>query len=482
MKLKRYQRTLLVSGLYVVLLAILLVTATLSRYADTKLAYTSFGAASFNVVVLSSDQWSALNPAQPDQEETESGEVDQPQQLVNQLTTSLSTQHFLPGMTWSETAGESTAAEISFYVANGTSEEDASQVGVVYTIRLRTGGSLPLKYTLAVQTGASDPNTGSPVYAFYSSGEATALLDESGAVAGYEYVFYLEKSGGSDAAPLSEESPQPDTSEPEAEEVSFKLSGNALSQNPHRLIIEWPADTGMGTSSKAYMKEVEILELLVTASSLNQLENEDYVTPPTDSATYSSGIILLTPPEEGDAKGFSYTIDYRSFEFGEGTTGSFQFSVDNGIDYGIAQRHETVAYTAKLKVPAEVEYQYTLSYTKDDGTPEALSLADPNYRLYNEKTGDYTVESDDMTPTNPDETLYRWYAVYALPGGLLRNTTTDSGSGLSVPYGDADGYTLQINSDGISTSDADYIKSICFENKLELLLEASYSAAADVNQ
>jgi hypothetical protein len=429
MKKKSLKRTLIVSGCYVILLAVLLVGLTLARYQDAMLAYTGFKAADFNALILGANTVAAMKAG-----------------TVNKFGVNLVTTGFKPGMTWdsSDINNYNPDALINFSVSNGNNDEDSSQVSVEYTLRLRTSGNLPLTYTLAEWIEDAGPEGGH--YVYYSSDEGTPVTDDPAALDPgnwYEYIFH--PSG-----------------EP-AEEAVFELQGGQLSLNSYRILIKWPVPEGSEANSPVYMKEVELVEILANLSSKNMLEEDGYGAAPISTAQpeYSTGIILLDP--EGKlSNSYSYEIDYRSFKADTvaETARSHSFTIENGIDKQVTQATDHINYTALLKIPYNTADDYTYTLNNSD---EPLELME--YRLYDERLGSYETLISADYPEGKREPDYRIYAVYRLSeDGELDNSAND-----------ADTYTLTIKKADSGVISKEELEAISFGNKLEVLVEAEFT-------
>ncbi|NCB75132.1 MAG: hypothetical protein EOM51_10380, partial [Clostridia bacterium] len=452
---KNLKRTLIISGCYLLLLVTLLVGLTLARYQDAKIAYTSFGTANFNALILGENTIEAMTAEEP---------------TVNAFGVNLQTINYRPGMVWNENPNLNTAEILPFSVANGKSSSDCSQVSVDYTLRLRTTGSLPFRYTLAFWIAdATEEGGGHDVY--YTTGEPKTVTDGS-ADAGtwYEYAFYP-------------------TGEASAEEAVFSLSGGSLQLNSHRLIVEWPVEdggeNGTDTNSPAYMKEVEMIEILAAVSSKNMLDVDGYLDTeiPDTGLVYSTGIIIIDPAKgttiSENTQDFTYDIDYRSFSQDGTSSRSFTFTVDNGIGRDTEQSSPYIVYDMLLKIPVNAftrGYNYTL-YTGSSAVGTALSTP-MQYRLYNELDGTYIVCPTTIYPEGKSEPNYRMYAIYSLASDktLVNRINNPSGGG-QISFADADTYKLSITKPNLSQITTSELENICFDNKLNVLVEAEFTDA-----
>ncbi len=423
----------------------LLLSITFSKYTQEILGYSGFSVERFNAAIL------------PVVTEEDSLEV------------TWTTQDFFPGMTLdTDNAQNDTSARTAFRVANGNNELDATALSLQYSVRIRTSQSLPLKYTL---------NYGEAYYSTLENPEAvtvTGYTDQRyeymfGDASGNEAVFILEK-GENDGSFYS---------------------------NLHELIAEWPygneADTN-GNASIAYMKEVEVVEIVVIVTTVNDTENPE--TGSENKDYRSDGIIFITPPQDLSASNlYDYTIDLRAFYPIEGEDvstgkGMFEFTIDNAVGQGKKHSVNQITYTMQLKVPAELideEYSFAL-HTKEDtamATPLESSIA--AYRIYNEKIPTEEEPQDFKTleeataflteeKASEGYRLYYIYDVYITENNVLNNFVTDSNNNL-VPYRDYNGYTLTINTlNGINDSPNN--NSLVFLNKLEVLVEATFGSAS----
>jgi hypothetical protein len=448
------KKTLIINGCYILLLAALLLGITLARYQDAMVAYTSFSAASFNALIIGD-----INSAA-----TLAGEGG------DEFEVNVNTVGFRPGMRWSANA-DSTAKVISFSVANGTDEADSAEVSVEYTLRRRTSGNLPLKYTLAEWLSVpAEPEGGH--YVYYDSGAPQFVEnDENDSGDWYEYSFYPE--GVSPVSGL---------------EAVFELEGGSLRTNPHKLIIEWPiADGGENepdTNSPVYMKEVELMEVIATVSSKNMLGRYENTTVPDTERVYSTGVMILHPAEgkpEGSVYGYEYENDYRSFAEDYALSAdarSVSFGVENGLDKHREQEADYVHYDLFLKVPVFLKtegsiypqaYVYWL-YTEE--RPEGVELDSPVYRLYDELDGSY--EEYESLPTAYSEnelgSEYRMYAVYK----LAEDETLRNIGGLA----DSDAYKIALRRPDNTPVSPEELAGISFYNRLEVIAEAEFDDEA----
>jgi len=458
-----FKRALVISGCYVFLLAVLLVGLTYARYQDAKVAYTSFGAANFNALILG--------------ENTIEGMTDAENQVVNKFGVNLQTVNYRPGMQWSENPNRCTAGVLPFSVTNGTTSADSSQVSVEYSVRLRTSGNLPLKYTLAIWL-PDELESGGGHYGFYVADEPQMVTDENDhAGTWYEYRFYPEDtdfSGSSSALPP---------------EVLFELEGGSLQLNSYQLILEWPVvdggETGTATNSSVYMKEVELIEILVTVSSKNMLDEEGYLDTqiPEANLIYSTGLIILDPEKgiiidgEEASAGYSYIIDYRSFSQDGETARSFTFRVENGVGKATEQSSAYIIYDMLLKIPVNDDtgaYTYTVYI---DNSDEGITLGSPvEYRMYNELDRTYEVCQTTSLPEGKTQPQYQIYAIYSIENDkmLVNWINNPSGQG-QISYVDGNTFKLSIAKPDDAQIPNSELGDICFENKLEVLVEAKFT-------
>jgi len=227
-KLKSLKRTMITCGAYLLLLAVLITGVTTAKYTDSVSVLASYGASSFNTVILG-------------------GRTDEDgNRIVEALSESIDAQsstNFLPGMTYDSNPSDNTAMLYPFSISNGVTEENKSEIGVIFTVKLRTIANLPLVFSL--KHGET----------MMFTGEAVAIeAEEEGDATWYEYSFY-------ETAETMEN----------GEEQSFILDNDALNYEDFTLVVEWPvtSDENGNTNSAQYMKEVEVFELLVESSSIN---------------------------------------------------------------------------------------------------------------------------------------------------------------------------------------------------------------------
>lgn len=454
---------LIITGSYVLLIAALIVGITLARYQDAKVAYASFGAANFNALILG--------------ENTIEGMTDEENPVINKFGVNLQTTNYRPGMKWNEDPEQNTAETLPFSVTNGTTDANSSQVSLDYSVRLRTSGNLPLKYVLALWIPDEMEPCGGH-YNYYAAGESRVITDsEESAGTWYEYSFYPE-----DTADSGDELPP---------EALFDLDGGSLQLHSHRLIIEWPVtdggENGPDTNSPIYMKEVELIEILVTVSSKNMLDEQGYLdTEIPATAPYSVGLVILDPDKGITVEGsgpseacseFMYKIDYRSFSQDGATARSFMFNVENGIGKGSEQSSVYTIYDLLLKLPVN-EYTGAFHYTLyAQGSDEGVELGTPmEYRLYNELDETYEVCPTADYPEGKSEPQYRMYAIYSLASDqtIVNKINNPSGEG-QIYYADSDTFKLSITKPDASQIFAYELEDICFDNKIEVLVEAEFT-------
>ncbi|NCB52318.1 MAG: hypothetical protein EOM54_10605 [Clostridia bacterium] len=458
-----FKRALVISGCYVFLLAVLLVGLTFARYQDAKVAYTSFGASSFNALILG--------------ENTIEGMTDAENPVVNKFGVNLQTVNYRPGMLWSENPNLCTAGALPFSVTNGTTGADSSQVSVEYSVRLRTSGNLPLKYTLALWV-PDELESGGGHYGYYVADQPQMVTDENDHTGTwYEHRFYPQ---GTDFSGSSTELPP---------EALFELEGGSLQLQSYQLILEWPVvpggEIGTDTNSPAYMKEVELIEILVTVSSKNMLDEEGYLDTeiPETNLAYSTGLIILDPDKGiiidggGACTGYSYIIDYRSFSQDGEAARSFTFRVENGVGKATEQSSAYIIYDMLLKIPVNDDtaaYTYTLYM---DDSDEGITLEAPmEYRMYNELDRTYEVCQTAGLPEGKTEPQYQMYAIYSIASDkmLVNQINNPSGEG-QISYIDDDTFKLSIaKPDNAQISNSE-LGDICFKNKLEVLIEAEFT-------
>lgn len=474
-KPKKMKKTLIFGGIYLLFSAALLLGIGTAKYNDAKLAYFNYGAASFNSVILG----------------------DCTDGTITAFGKTLCADDCLPGMTYSGEAETNTAKLIPFSIANGVSDENASDVGVSYSVRLRTTKNLPLRFTLA-----SIDSKGTVT--LYRAGDPEIVennADTGSAIVWYEWTFYE------------------DIDDDEPSEAIFSLAGGDLSKIDHQMIVEWPITekkSGIPDNSSEYMKEIDLMEVLVTVSSKNYLDKEDLeITAPVD-VRYGNGIIILDPSIEPDAEDeehpyhYHYTFDLRAFhaessENGETDSKFYDFTVSNGV--GIGKKQETIytEYVIELKAPYTVsdpendalptmDYDYDLLvYDSADKTYKSTrQIQTSEFRLYyepindpNNKYGTYrVVDSSELT----DENLAKWtaeksqmrlYKIYFFTANAentfrLLNKAADN-EGNYADRADSSDFRLVLTNAKVNLQTA-------FENKLELLIKAAQTGGTGIQE
>ncbi len=458
----------------------LLLALTLAKYMQEITGYTKFGIEKFQAALLP-----------PESQVVTEGEP---------LVTTIPAYNLHPGMTESD----GSAWHIPFRVANGKDESNATVMPLQYTIKIRTANSLPLTYMLAIKNGN--------VTEYYEA-LPPVPIPETGADTKYEYTF----------------SPIPVGSDKEASkdetEARFIIPAgeDILRFNTHELIAEWRTDLTVGEgedqtpvtglSDVMYMKEVEVVEIIVTVVSLNRFDDESYGQTETETddegnpvvrpepPEYSDGIVVMTPPQEGSNATFVYDIDLRSFhEEGvstvppsgnagngsgevagdaENTTKDYIFNLllENGVGKtGILHTHQKIAYSIDLKIPAELvkrstdPYVFTVSRV-DGATVTDLTPSRVVYRIYDELTGDVVegeIGSDETVELEDGQKLYAVYTYTLAADDVLTNTMPNATGALTPIYGSHQyRITTQILTDKTNPD--------AFNNKLEWIVHATYT-------
>ncbi len=408
-----------------------LLPLTLGKYISEIKGYTNFGIANFNAAILPPEVGGAAEP----------------------IIVTYSARDFQPGMLsklLNDQLEEDTAAVTKFRVANGNDITDAAKTPLQYTIRIRTSKSLPLNYTLRATVKAAAEG-GADTYIYYQTLPNPAVIQNPYSEIRYEYQFSpvpLELGGTGGAG---EETPEevPDAQDAAAPtEATFYLpQGTALEPfvfSDFELIAEWPATEELAGSE--YMKEVEVVEILVSVISLNKMEEEDYQKPdfwiPADPAV---GLLLLKPELTAENKlpTYSYQIDLRTFKENADGSSTFSFILHNGIGFGVTNPPLSANYKVRLSVPMallEETEPWEFSVSRKDleesggsGTGnlrELLSEEPVEYHWKDEKTGDVKVFATldevkaaipalkpDSSDEDREKTLRVTYAVYELDLG-----------------------------------------------------------------
>lgn len=431
-KIRKLRRSGIIAAAYLVILAVLLTGMTTAKYTETKTVYTSFGAASFNTVLLG-------------------GDANQEIKTFSSVLSSENTVGLLPGM---ESLG------YPFSVANGVTQANVSEVAVGYNIRLYSNGSLPLKYTLKEKS-----TTGEQEVTYFTKLESDQIVRDEidGSTKWFEYGFYTDAEFTREAA--------------------FDLQGNTFEADTYELMVDWPVSSEQGSipaNSSKYMKEVEIFEVRVTVASKNMLTEENYIgstyTIP-ESELYGTGLIIAADRSGavyGTVQSYSYQVDYRAFHNEEGRT-LFNFNVDNGRYMGCTHPAASTWYTIQLMVPYNddtKDYKYNIETTalgeyNNNGTLQTaktyqgLEQSSVEYRRYSE-TGEYTVLMAAPSLSGTDGAENRVMAVYTfkLPEGVagascgdeallkLNNSEVNIDGTISYTNGDAHSFRIILTGTG----------------------------------
>ena len=418
---KTLKIALLLAGIYIAFMAVLLTEISNAKYAETRVAYTNFGAASFNTVIVN---------------DTEGGYAaftvfDEPVQAAQ-------VSGYRPGMKYDADQAKNTAQEIPFTVANGMDRASASDAAVEYVICLRTTGHLPLKYTLRCK------QSGSSFLDYAAQFEGT--LDDNGTT-WYEYRFYQ-------------------TVGEEKQEVTFELDGGDLHGNDYTLVVEWPVPAGEDTNDVKYIKEVDLLELFVTVSSKNMLEVEGYGKNPNIQIQPGTGILILDTQR---ADRFVHTLDYRAFTTKNSTT-TYNFIIENGVGKQVQHKKVNTDYTIEIEVPYTNDTK-SFGYSLKGETGD-VPWVESGYRVYDVlyygkgSTPYKTYESEppaaDVTAYSAPDSPYKLYKVYKVPAFYLENLKHDEHQ-----------YQLVLTG-----PDSAKIESVAFANKIDIIVTAQESGTA----
>ncbi len=488
MKGKKHGFALLMGAIYAILSLGLLVAVTGAKYTDDRLVYADFEAADFNAAILLQD------PAP-----TEEGENPDPDAETQVLRVDVS--RIRPGMEKED------ALRIPFWVGNGPSEQDTSDVTVKYTVRVRSGKHItPLTYSIegpqqVVPEGETEEQTQVKTYGSWC--DPDPLERKENQQLWYEHTFYqslvqestppavtrtADQNNQDDQTnqPGQGEQETPAGQKPTGAEVEFLLEPEKSGDfrfNAHTLVVEWPS--GGDNSSYDYMKEVEILEILVTAYSVNHLAEEDYI-PDTipdeaEEKTYTPGVILLTKPAAGNQKTYSYTLDLRAFR-GNKDSRTFHFYTDNAVAYQQAQTAQTITYKIDMTVPLKrtenktlpvptYEFQHLELTFQLDGTPMKKTN---NYIIRNEKTGAEQEVTGKPTAAQltPDDRVYVKYI--GIAGKKLENF--EANAGRWEPIASRTPHYMTISGNDLTfITDEPLEDTYSFLYKLELNVTATFS-------
>ncbi len=529
-KLTKLTRTkkIIISAILIQLVCIVtILSVTLAKYYQRVNGYTEYQVEKFNAAILSGS---------------------------DQMKVSFSTQDFFPGMKLSaDGQTPDTSAHREFRVANGTSLENASKLKLQYTVRIRTSQVLPLEYTL--RAGDSyyktmpEPELITSVNAadrYEYKFDPTPIGQEEGTEAsnGEPEIIENESSGGNANYPNNGEGKI--TQADSTTEATFILDPATSQANPfvyhtHELIAEWPIDGEKAANAGIeYMKEVEIVEIIVTVTTIdNTVDEQGTVSPPdiNEDDYYSSGVIFILPPENSDTEmSYSHAVDLRAFKKDAGNGGSYSFDVDNAIGLVASHSAKNIQYGMTLKIPADLlyavsdaesgsaSYSETLNYTfqmfRDDDTEQTQLLTNGRFVIYNEKTEAYILNqqtAEGAADTDTDETesgesiieimeftamseavefmnshndkdelrIYFLYDVDITGKNVLNNTRYNASSGKYEYYRDYHGYTITIDTlDGITVETENGLEKeneLIFLNKLEIIVDAEFIGAAADN-
>jgi len=267
-----------------------------------------------------------------------------------------------------------TALYYPFCVTNGTSTIEnnvekvvKSETSLVYEVRVRTSGNLPLKFTLvnAVTEGgnlvkkyyyADEPN---PLTVTEKHDELTTQDDKSRSSKWYEYCFY-------------------DNLNYKLAESKFELQAGAYRYNTHYLMVEWPTTEEINGETvyyniAKYMQEMDTIQIFISVYNKDDGVPETYYVDPNLKDEYGRGLIVLRKNANKNIASLSqeYFVSFKSFHqvFNAGSYCCFEFTVDNGVDLGVTPVFDSDIYTIRVKIPC---YKKTYKYTVD------LSIVDFN--------------------------------------------------------------------------------------------------------
>lgn len=512
--LKKLKRSVIVSGAMALVIFALLISISYAKFAETRTVYTSYSAASFNAVLLGDVELDDL------QEET-----------VNAFGDEIAQNEYTPGMKYDEDDERNTARVYPFSVSNGMSDGNASEIGIRYSVRIRTTHNLPLVFTLGQKIITTDPVTETEIcqWFYYTAVQTgTVAPEKEGDPIRYEYRFY---SSSEIQEHLADE-------DHEMTEASFSILGEALRLNMHKLILEWPIfDTAgnliektIGTDENGdpivvkandayWMNEVEHMEVLLACTSANELKDEDGqdVTMPDPEShetlydipieeRYGTGIVILS--EDGDEIAdrqyeYHYKIDYRAFynedDDPDATGGEFKFRITNGTALQNRQTQKFIYYHVRLMLPLN-DYpgeenwydqdafdmqleRMDIEDIDDDGiTDEFLPLTEApdliEYRLYDEQYGTYRVMTgpdDPRIPTVLEDEMRRYqlyivlsYADTSLGGSFNAHAGTDGQAVFTLSN------TLTKNDETVYTNDSFNLYRIVADETNEALQNAAF--------
>ncbi len=515
MKLNQKQIAVLCCALCAVMLIVaLLLPLTMGKYGGLIDGYINFQAGSFNAAITQ-------------HEKVLVGEGSSAQSMFVEY----SIYDFKPGMYSKEldpTLTDDTAATTKFRISNGTTESDAASTPLEYTIRIRVSHSLPLRYTLKSTMVPADGDTPAQVVYSYPVLDPTVAnqdqVDAGLAEPRYEYPFVSEKpeepvtpppATGADPAP--EPSPAVEGeggeggtgegTEEEIIEVTFQLEQgkgeNKLVWRDHELIAEWVADEEDATSN--YMKEVEIVEILVTVVSVNKSDDPNYGVGTPHPGGYADGMIVVNPLSGATKHSQTYKIDLRSFKAdeqdGSNEKSSFNLTLHNGYGMGLNTDILGSEYTMTLRMPADLARGYSVEqedesiktytpwtfsvYRGDSGNLMPNAQNDPaniTYFVRNLKTNEdsstiYTTYEaalkwveDKEKDDEKNEGMYEVYISYKLKltNAILYYQKQDNAGVYQLAV---DKHEYVFRADNIV---ADVYDDVAFLNKLEVVIDATY--------
>ncbi len=408
-KIMNSKSSYILYGVIALIIAALIFGISAAKYTGGVVAYSNYGVANFNAVILG---------------DSSSG-------TVKAFDEEICADRCEPGMKYDSNEALNTAKIIPFSIANGISAENASETGLSYTLKLRTTRNIPLDFSL-LNTVEDEENPRSTKTVMYKAGEPKLVQssdDGSGITKNvwYEWTFY--EDDGEEVKNVGE-----NAAANEKKEVVFTLGGGALEIDNFQIIVEWPitedgtikvsdgsdGTVGIPDNSVDYMKEVDLIELFVTVSSKNTLEDEKTEYVYNLGEVYGKGIVILDP-EIGAVSGnsdctnqYSYLVDLRSFHtvdlsdnnssIGSGSSSgsgsgadimnnAYEFEINNGVGMGINPPSVNTYYYFELKVP----------YTSD--IDEAYGMEDFEYSLYARNSENKYVALE------PDGAEYRLYDV-----------------------------------------------------------------------
>lgn len=313
--MKKYRRYIIAAGL--ILLSALIIAGTVSVVTTSKYrakinGYTDITPARFAAGLIRDYDRKQIDAANYNPNVNinfdEHGNPDEHDPIYYQsFSTLINHENLTPGME---------IIRLPFRVTNGRRSENHASVDILYTIRIRTTNNLPLRYRLVRYS-----DEGVPKELYVTTGEyyLEYPMDKDAP----KYVYTLHWADLVDERVDPDKLPENiDRDKIRSTEGYFGLTGGKFELDKYELFIDWPVvDSdlyGRKSNSSVYMKEVDVVDVIVT---LESTDREYKSAPAPNSTIKSEGALFVYPEasdytyESGDKEVYvqEFSGDYRAF-------------------------------------------------------------------------------------------------------------------------------------------------------------------------